>query len=131
MFVLRDELEVLAWLTEQNLLVSADVCAIADCSTSGFDYSFWNNAFYPAQVKKGYHHQYYAERFGTVEYNGTQYRTPKAETFVNWRRLWEGRGGRLTLKVDKYMTHTKKLILDDNCKQCWRDREHKYRYLSM
>lgn len=52
--------------------------------------------------------EYYADRFGTVENNGTFYRLPARETFAAWRdRTPEDFV--MAVKVSRYLTHVRRL----------------------
>ena len=54
--------------------------------TSGWSYKHWRGPFYPSAMGKGADQlRFYAERFDTVEVNGTFYRLIEVETFRRWR----------------------------------------------
>ena len=53
--------------------------------TSGWSYRHWRGPFYPSGMGKGADQLFYAERFDTVEVNGTFYRLIEVETFGRWR----------------------------------------------
>jgi uncharacterized protein YecE (DUF72 family) len=51
---------------------------------SGFSFASWRPGFYPAGTKSADFLAFYAQRFPTVELNGTFYRQPAAATFEKW-----------------------------------------------
>ena len=53
--------------------------------TSGWSYRHWVGPFYPQGLPASRHLAFYAERFDTVEVNGTFYRLIAQDTFRNWR----------------------------------------------
>lgn len=77
--------------------------------TSGWSYRHWmGGVFYPETLKAADQLPWYAERFDTVELDGTFYRLPKRETFATWCRKTPD-GFRFALKANRYITHMKKL----------------------
>src|ERR1700722_2040594 len=56
----------------------------AQVGTSGWQYAYWKEAFYPADVAQSRWLEYYATRFRVVEVNNTFYRLPSADTFASW-----------------------------------------------
>jgi uncharacterized protein YecE (DUF72 family) len=52
--------------------------------SSGFSYSSWKGAFYPAESKPEDFLRFYAGRLPTVELNSTFYRLPAEEQFARW-----------------------------------------------
>lgn len=75
---------------------------------SGYEYDDWRGRFYPRGLAKARWFEHYAERFDTVEVNGTFYRLPEPETFDRWRER-APRGFRYALKLSRYGTHLKHL----------------------
>jgi uncharacterized protein YecE (DUF72 family) len=75
---------------------------------SGYVYDDWKGVFYPKELPQSAWFDYYAERFDTVEVNGTFYRLPEAKTFDAWRER-APRGFRYALKLNRYGTHLKHL----------------------
>ncbi|HWK53580.1 MAG TPA: DUF72 domain-containing protein [Hyphomicrobiales bacterium] len=75
---------------------------------SGFFYTDWKGAFYPAELPQREWLRYYAESFDTVEINNSFYGMP-SDAMV---RGWYGktpRDFRFTLKGSRYLTHLKRL----------------------
>ena len=56
----------------------------AQVGTSGFGYSSWRPAFYPAEARPEEFLRLYAERLPSVELNVTGYRLPSEEQFRRW-----------------------------------------------
>lgn len=54
--------------------------------TSGWNYKHWRSVFYPAGVSQKRWLGYYAERFDTVEINGSFYRVPTEPAVQEWNR---------------------------------------------
>lgn len=52
--------------------------------TSGWVYPHWNGVFYPASVRVKDRFAHYAERFDTVEINGSFYRLPSEQAVEAW-----------------------------------------------
>ena len=86
-------------MTRTNLLLG----------TSGWYYNDWPGVFYPEKLPKAKWLNYYSTRFRTVEVNNTFYRWPRLSTIEGWRDK-TGPDFRLTLKGNKQITHTKKLV---------------------
>ncbi|AKT51001.1 DUF72 domain-containing protein [Arsenicicoccus sp. oral taxon 190] len=76
--------------------------------TSGWTYDHWKGTFYPAGLKAADRLGYYAERFGTVELNGSHYRWPADTTVERWRDALPD-GFRMAVKASRYLTHYRKL----------------------
>lgn len=76
--------------------------------TSGFQYDHWKPDFYPSGTPKTRWFEFYAERFSTVEINGTFYSLPRAATFRKWREQAPD-GFRFALKFSRYGSHIKRL----------------------
>jgi uncharacterized protein YecE (DUF72 family) len=77
--------------------------------TSGWSYRHWRGPFYPtAMAKGGDQLGFYAERFDTVEVNGTFYRLIEADTFRRWREVTP-EGFVFACKGSRYLTHMKRL----------------------
>lgn len=76
--------------------------------TSGYSYPEWKGSFYPADLKAAGMFGYYAERFPSVEINATFYRMPTESMIAAWLRNAPA-GFRFTLKVQKSITHTRRL----------------------
>jgi uncharacterized protein YecE (DUF72 family) len=52
--------------------------------TSGYSYKEWKGSFYPEDLPAKKMLSYYADRFSTVEANGTFYRMPTAKALGEW-----------------------------------------------
>jgi uncharacterized protein YecE (DUF72 family) len=77
--------------------------------TSGWSYKHWRGRFYPSDMAKGADQlPFYAERFATVEVNGTFYRLIEADTFRRWRDETP-KGFVFACKGSRYLTHMKRL----------------------
>jgi uncharacterized protein YecE (DUF72 family) len=75
---------------------------------SGWNYKSWRGTFYPRSAPVSSWLSYYAERFNTVEANGTFYRLPEATTFAAWRRHTPSRFV-MAVKASRLLTHMKRL----------------------
>ena len=77
--------------------------------TSGWSYRHWRGPFYPSGMAKGGDQlRFYAERFDTVEVNGTFYRLIETDTFRRWREATPA-GFVFACKGSRYLTHMKRL----------------------
>jgi uncharacterized protein YecE (DUF72 family) len=77
--------------------------------TSGWSYRHWRGPFYPSDLAKGGNQLlFYAERFDTVEVNGTFYRLIEVDTFRRWRAATP-EGFVFACKGSRYLTHMKRL----------------------
>ena len=76
---------------------------------SGWVYRHWKEAFYPAGLPQKRWFEHYASHFDTVEINASFYRLPLASTFDGWREKAPP-GFRYALKVNRFITHNKKLL---------------------
>ncbi|HWF79527.1 MAG TPA: DUF72 domain-containing protein [Streptosporangiaceae bacterium] len=76
--------------------------------TSGWQYRHWRGVLYPADVPRRRWLEYYAERYETVENDGTFYRLPARETFADWQARTPA-GFVMAIKASRYLTHIKRL----------------------
>lgn len=76
--------------------------------TSGWVYDHWRGSFYPDTLARRDWLGYYADRFASVEINGSFYRLPSEETLRAWARETPP-GFRFAFKASRYLTHMKKL----------------------
>jgi uncharacterized protein YecE (DUF72 family) len=76
--------------------------------TSGWTYTSWKGTFYPADLRAKDRLDFYAERFDTVELNGSHYRWPKDSTMEGYRDQLPD-GFRMAVKASRYLTHFRKL----------------------
>lgn len=83
--------------------------------TSGWIHKDWNIKFYPEKMKEKDKLSYFMENFRTVEVNSSFYRTPAVTTFKKWHD--EAKDGFVyAVKISRYVTHIKRLVLDDEVK---------------
>jgi uncharacterized protein YecE (DUF72 family) len=76
---------------------------------SGWVYRHWRGIFYPDGLPQKRWFERYAEDFDTVEINASFYRLPLASTFEGWREKAPP-GFRYAVKVNRFITHMKKLL---------------------
>jgi uncharacterized protein YecE (DUF72 family) len=76
--------------------------------TSGWSYRHWRGPFYPEELPANQHLCFYAERFDTVEVNGTFYRLIARATLAGWRAQTP-QGFVFACKASRYLTHMKRL----------------------
>lgn len=73
-------------------------------------YKHWGERFYPKDLKKNFL-DYYAKEFITVEINSSFYHMPSEHTFEVWKKSTPP-NFIFALKLNRYLTHRKRLILD-------------------
>ncbi len=83
--------------------------------TSGWLYDDWVGKFYPEDLKDRDKLAFLAKHFNTVEINSTFYRMPPAKTFERWHSVVNA-GFRYSVKCSRYITRTKRLVLDEESK---------------
>jgi len=76
--------------------------------TSGWQYRHWRSVLYPADVPQRRWLEHYAQRYATVENNGTFYRLPARETFADWRSRTP-EDFVMAIKASRYLTHIRRL----------------------
>jgi uncharacterized protein YecE (DUF72 family) len=76
---------------------------------SGWVYKHWRGIFYPEGLPQKRWFERYSEEFDTVEINASFYRLPLASTFEGWRDKAPS-DFRYALKVNRFITHMKKLL---------------------
>ncbi|HHC09077.1 MAG TPA: DUF72 domain-containing protein [Actinobacteria bacterium] len=76
--------------------------------TSGWVYDGWRGRFYPEELPRARWLHWYAERFPTVEINGTFYRLPKRATVEEWAAAVPA-GFRFAAKMSRYLSHVRRL----------------------
>jgi uncharacterized protein YecE (DUF72 family) len=79
--------------------------------TSGWVYSDWNGIFYPEGMKSKDRFSYFTSQFDSVEINNTFYRVPLEKTVRGWYDAAPD-GFRYVIKLNRFMTHMKKLSVD-------------------
>jgi uncharacterized protein YecE (DUF72 family) len=77
--------------------------------TSGWSYKHWRELYYPKKLATAKWLEFYAESFDTTELNASFYRLPSPETPKHWRKRVP-KGFRFCVKMNRYLTHMKKLI---------------------
>jgi len=55
-------------------------------STAGWDYKDWIGSFYPKNLERFQHLEYYVKYFDLVEINSTFYNIPSEEMVINWAK---------------------------------------------
>jgi uncharacterized protein YecE (DUF72 family) len=80
---------------------------------SGFYYKDWREKFYPEKLPQKEWLSYYAGHFNTVEINNTFYKMPEEKDFRSWMEKTPS-GFKFTIKANRYFTHQKKLVADDD-----------------
>lgn len=81
--------------------------------TSGWHYRDWWGPFYPAELKKKDAFAHYASRFDAVELNAPFYRTPTEAAVEAWRDT-APEGFRFAWKASRFITHWRRLTIDEN-----------------
>jgi uncharacterized protein YecE (DUF72 family) len=76
--------------------------------TSGWQYRHWLGRFYPQKPRARDELAFYAERFRTVEANGTFYRLPDAKTFEDWAKRTPD-DFVFAMKASRFLTHIRRL----------------------
>ncbi len=76
--------------------------------TSGWQYRHWRGVLYPPGVPQRCWLEHYAERYATVENDGTFYRLPAAETFAGWQARTPP-DFVMAIKASRYLTHIRRL----------------------
>lgn len=83
--------------------------------TSGWDYAGWRGPFYPENLNQREKLRYYSNHFKTVELNSSFYRLPKEQAFISWEKQVAD-DFVFSLKINRKVTHFKKLVLDEDTK---------------
>ncbi|MBM3469143.1 MAG: DUF72 domain-containing protein [Alphaproteobacteria bacterium] len=84
---------------------------------SGWYYKEWEGSFYPTNLPSKEYFSYYTQFFNTVEVNSTFYRYPSNNIVRNWHQKAPN-GFKYSLKINKTITHIKKLIqIDEDLKR--------------
>lgn len=84
--------------------------------TSGWMYKHWGSVFYPDNVKGKAQLPYFANHFDTVEINSTFYHIPPGSGVKGWYDSTPA-GFKFAIKLNRYQTHRKRLIIDDDSKE--------------
>jgi len=80
--------------------------------TSGWHYDDWTDLFYPPDVSGYRELTFHAQHFNTVENNSSFYRIAGENTYKTWYRMTP-ETYRFSMKLNKFITHTHKLELND------------------
>lgn len=83
---------------------------------SGYYYNHWKGLFYPEGLPKKKWLIFYSEHFNTVELNNTFYRMPTESAMRNWHDITPA-GFIFAVKGNRYITHQKKLVYDNDLKR--------------
>ncbi|MCE3230164.1 MAG: hypothetical protein K0R52_92 [Alphaproteobacteria bacterium] len=75
---------------------------------SGWSYKEWKGLFYPEKMPPAKYLPHYTQFFNTVEVNTTFYRHPSSQMVQRWYQN-APKGFKYSLKVNKQITHVKKL----------------------
>jgi len=75
---------------------------------SGWDYDAWSGTFYPNELPRSQRLAYLAERFDTVEVNGSFYSLLTPKHYRGWYDATPARFV-MALKGSRFITHTKRL----------------------
>ncbi|ALX27543.1 hypothetical protein GMAR_ORF169 [Golden Marseillevirus] len=100
-------------------------CDVLVC-TSGYEYDFWQapegcTGLYEHNVAKKDRFNVYASQFPCLEINSTYYGNPSESTCRAWKKRAEETGHKYVVKVNKYITHSKKLLdFDETFPRFWR-----------
>lgn len=78
--------------------------------TSGWIYKSWENNFYPNNFKEN-KLRFYSRYFKSVELNFSFYKLPTKKMFKSWYESTPN-NFKFSIKLNRYITHTKKLIID-------------------
>ncbi|MDX1624213.1 MAG: DUF72 domain-containing protein [Gemmatimonadota bacterium] len=75
---------------------------------SGWSYDAWQGDFYPGDLAKSRRLEYAADRFASLEINGTFYSLQRPATFRDWYERTPA-GFVWAVKASRYITHSKRL----------------------
>lgn len=75
---------------------------------SGWRYAPWRGEFYPKGLRQKDELAYAADKFRTIEINGTFYATQRPASFDNWRESAPG-DFVFSVKAPRFITHTRRL----------------------
>jgi uncharacterized protein YecE (DUF72 family) len=89
--------------------------------TSGWHYASWWGPFYPKEVKKKDALNYYVTQYAAAELNAPFYRTPTEKAVENWRDSVP-ENFRFAWKASKFITHWRRLIVNENSMNLLEDR---------
>lgn len=84
--------------------------------TSGWVYKDWGESFYPEDLKPKDQLPFFAKHFQTVEINNSFYHIPRKSAVKGWHDTTPD-DFVFAIKLNNYLTHTKRLILDDKSRE--------------
>jgi uncharacterized protein YecE (DUF72 family) len=84
--------------------------------TSGWHYNDWLGLFYPPEIKGYDELTFHAQHFNTVENNSSFYRIASEATYKTWNRMTP-EGYKFSIKLNKLITHTHLLELNDETRE--------------
>jgi uncharacterized protein YecE (DUF72 family) len=84
------------------------VTATIRTGIGGWTFEPWRGSFYPPGLRQADELNYAAARLGTIEINGTYYRTQTPASFAKWRQSVPA-GFRFSVKASRYAVMKKKL----------------------
>ncbi|MFW5775581.1 MAG: DUF72 domain-containing protein [Chitinivibrionales bacterium] len=79
--------------------------------TSGYQYTEWNQTFYPAELRPDHYLGFYAQHLDSVEINNTFYRLPREQVLQAWAQQVAGHF-RFSIKASQRITHQRLLSTD-------------------
>jgi len=85
-------------------------------------YSHWNKTFY-AEAGKENQLVFYSREFDTVELNYSFYRMPGSKAYIDWYNRLPA-GFTFTVKMNRLITHLKRMIIDDMSSEAMRSFLH-------
>ena len=88
--------------------------------TSGWQYGDWKELFYPSDLKSADKLKFYSKYLNTVEINSTFYHMPRITTIEKWKSDTPD-DFKITIKLNRYFTHSKKLNIDEEFEQKFND----------
>lgn len=91
---------------------------------SGYYYNHWKGIFYPEKLAKTKWLQFYTQHFGTVEINSSFYHIPLDTTLLKWYQSTPAYFV-FTLKGYRFITHLKKLNVDQQLMEMLHDFQRK------
>lgn len=92
--------------------------------TSGWSYNDWKETFYPKDLTdKNRRLRFYAEHFNCTEVNSTFYKTPPKETVQGWIESVP-ENFRFIIKLNRYLSHLKRLKSDEAVAQKLKEFNH-------
>lgn len=113
---------------QNTVRVAIDKTMRVVIGTSGWLYHDWIGRFYPKDLKTAETLSYFTHQFKSVEINSTFYHLPKAESVQNWFKT-APEDFAFSVKLSRYCTHNKRLIIDDDGLKALQDFFDRTQYL--